>query len=104
MKKMASTLLATALALGMLSMTPARAETLVIPLGQQAADRSAQMPQRGLSKSAVAQRFGEPTKRHPAIGQPPITRWDYADYSVYFEYDRVIDSVGHRQGRSAPTP
>jgi hypothetical protein len=38
------------------------------------------------------------------VGQPPITRWDYASYSVYFEYDRVIDSVRHRQGRSTPAP
>ena len=104
MKKPHSILLASALALGMLSIAPAQADTLVIPLGHQAADRTAQMPQRGLTKGAVAQRYGEPTMRHPAVGQPPITRWDYTDYSVYFEYDRVIDSVRHRQARSAPTP
>ncbi|WP_442909146.1 phosphodiesterase [Halopseudomonas sp.] len=104
MKKMTSTLVATTLALGVSFMTPVQAETLVIPLGQQTAERSDPMPHRGLTKSAVTQRYGEPMTRHPAVGQPPITRWDYASYSVYFEYDRVIDSVRHRQGRSTPAP
>jgi hypothetical protein len=26
-------------------------------------------------------------------GQPPITRWDYAGFAVFFEHDRVIDAV-----------
>jgi hypothetical protein len=52
----------------------------------------------------VTQRFGEPSKRHTAVGQPPITRWDYPGFSVYFEYDRVIDSVRQRRPGSASTP
>jgi len=43
--------------------------------------------------SAVEKRFGAPTSRHPAVGQPPITRWDYPGFSVFFEYDRVIHAV-----------
>jgi hypothetical protein len=31
--------------------------------------------------------------RHPTVGAPPITRWDYNGFSVVFEKDRVIDSV-----------
>jgi hypothetical protein len=27
------------------------------------------------------------------VGAPPITRWDYAGFSVFFEHDRVIDAV-----------
>jgi hypothetical protein len=27
------------------------------------------------------------------VGEPPITRWDYGSYSVYFEYDVVLFSV-----------
>lgn len=104
MKKISSTLLATTLALGMSSVTPAVAETLVIPLGHQASERNDPLPQRGLTRGAVAQRYGEPVMRHPAVGQPPITRWDYADYSVYFEYDRVIDSVRHRRATGQPAP
>jgi len=38
--------------------------------------------------------FGEPDKIVSAVGDPPITRWQYPEYVVYFEYDRVITSVG----------
>ena len=46
----------------------------------------------------VEKHFGAPVTRHPAVGgasaqQPPITRWDYNGFSVFFEHDRVIDSV-----------
>lgn len=85
---------ASALSLGLIAAAPmAAADNLVIPLGQQASQASATLPQRGLSTSSVSQRYGEPGSRHPAVGQPPITRWDYADFSVYFEYDKVIHSV-----------
>ena len=53
-------------------------------------------PTRGMSMEAVKSRFGEPAQIHPQVGDPPITRWDYADYSVYFEYRRVLTSVVHR--------
>lgn len=35
---------------------------------------------------------------HILFGVPgrSITRWDHADFSVYFEYNRVLDSVVHR--------
>jgi hypothetical protein len=51
------------------------------------------LPTNGLSKSEVETRFGAPSKRHNAVGEPPITRWDYENYSVYFEYDLVLFSV-----------
>lgn len=51
------------------------------------------LPKNGLSKSDVESRFGEPVQRHSAVGDPPITRWDYDTYSVYFEYDLVLFSV-----------
>jgi hypothetical protein len=47
----------------------------------------------------VEQHFGAPVERHPTVsdpgrpGQPPITRWDYTGFSVFFERDKVIDSV-----------
>ena len=51
------------------------------------------LPKNGLSKSEVESRFGTPSKRHDAVGEPPITRWDYDTYSVYFEYDLVLYTV-----------
>lgn len=51
------------------------------------------LPKNGLSKNEVESRFGSPSKRHEAVGEPPITRWDYETYSVYFEHDLVLYSV-----------
>lgn len=102
MKFLASSLLATAV-LG-ITLTTAQADTLVIPLGHQATDSFIEMPQRGQAKSTVAQRYGEPATRHAPVGHPPITRWDYSEFSVYFEYDRVIDSVRHRRAVGTLAP
>jgi hypothetical protein len=30
------------------------------------------------------------------VGAPPITRWDYADFSVFFEHNLVIHAVARR--------
>ncbi|MFP4639335.1 MAG: hypothetical protein ACOC02_02035 [Guyparkeria sp.] len=55
----------------------------------------------GMTQSQVASRFGEPERRHapvPAKGtpkNPPITRWDYSDFSVFFERDIAIHRVEH---------
>jgi hypothetical protein len=43
--------------------------------------------------SAVQSRYGEPVTRHAAVGLPPITRWDYAQFAVYFENDHVLHAV-----------
>lgn len=73
------------------------AETLTIPLGQQAVDQQQRLPQRGISTGQVQRQYGEPATRHAAVGQPPITRWDYPGFSVYFEYDHVVHAVRHHQ-------
>jgi hypothetical protein len=51
------------------------------------------MPTRGSDMSTVEKRFGAPQARPAAVGQPPITRWDYPGFSVYFEYQHVVHSV-----------
>jgi hypothetical protein len=64
---------------------------------------SASTPASGISMSQVRQQFGNPVTEHPAVSvsagpaQPPITRWDYAGFSVFFENDRVVHSVVHRE-------
>ena len=55
-----------------------------------------------MSMTAVESTYGAPSQRHAAVGgsvaeQPPITRWDYPAFSVYFEHDRVIHAVARRQ-------
>lgn len=55
------------------------------------------LPGNGMSMAEVERRFGSPAERAPAVGEPPITRWTYDDYSVYFEHDLVIESVLHHE-------
>ncbi|MCL6692023.1 phosphodiesterase [Pseudomonas sp. R3.Fl] len=84
---------------------PAAADTREIPVGAQGDARVA-LPARGESRRAVLERFGLPDEEHPAVGSPPITRWDYREFSVYFEYDHVVDAVrAHRpQNPILPSP
>ena len=50
-------------------------------------------PRRGLSQADVRQQYGEPASIKGPIGEPPITRWDYNGFSVYFEYQTVLHTV-----------
>lgn len=71
------------------------AEDVAIPAGQQGADRNVPRPKTGLSMAQVSSRFGEPDQKIAAVGNPPISRWVYSAYTVYFENDKVIHSVLH---------
>ena len=55
-----------------------------------------ELPDNGLSKTDVKARFGDPANIHSPVGDPPITRWDYSGWSVYFEYDLVLFTVLHK--------
>ncbi|HEY1029620.1 MAG TPA: phosphodiesterase [Pseudomonas sp.] len=80
------------------------AETLTIPVGSQGADIDERnLPRKGESKRSVLERFGLADEEHAPVGQPPITRWDYREFSVYFEYDHVINSVRHHHARHLDT-
>ncbi|MDJ0794611.1 MAG: hypothetical protein QNI98_10225 [Woeseiaceae bacterium] len=58
---------------------------------------SAQMddgrPTRGMSQAKVESRYGAPASVQAPVGDPPITRWEYNNMIVYFEYDKVIHAV-----------
>ena len=92
-----------ALLVGLLPFGLVQAETVTIPVGQQAGGANV-LPQRGMSSRAVLARYGQPSRRHEAIGKPPIRRWDYAGFSVYFEHDHVVHSVQQHQSRSSIAP
>ena len=48
---------------------------------------------RGISVGEVRVSKGEPAQEIGPIGDPPISKWIYADGEVVvFEYDRVVDS------------
>ena len=53
-------------------------------------------PTAGMSMEKVIQEFGEPDSRVDPVGEPPISRWEYGNYTVYFEHQYVIHSVVHR--------
>ncbi len=54
-------------------------------------------PQRGMTMAKVEASFGNPARRVEAVGHPPIARWEYPGFVVYFEGDRVIHSVTVKQ-------
>jgi len=55
-----------------------------------------ELPQNGASMAEVRSKYGEPATAAPAVGDPPITRWDYDRWSVYFEHDLVLFTVLHK--------
>lgn len=67
----------------------ASAEELAVPQAPAETDR----PHRGMSMQTVESRYGAPTKRLDAVGHPPITRWEYPGFVVYFENQTVIHAV-----------
>lgn len=70
------------------------AEDIKVPVGQQTPElEQIARPQLGASKASVKAKFGEPVKEKAAVGNPPISNWEYADFIVYFENDHVIHSV-----------
>jgi hypothetical protein len=82
------------LALAMLlAATPLVAETVVVNDQVEVRTATVEMPARGTDMGAVEKHFGAPQAKHAAVGQPPITRWDYPGFSVYFEYQHVVHSV-----------
>ena len=89
--------ISTVLRIGILLSLPcglARAETINIPIGQQHPElQSIAKPMRGHKMAQVLSKFGEPVQRYATRGTPPITRWEYPGYFVYFEHDHVIHSV-----------
>jgi hypothetical protein len=81
------------------------AEVLLINgIAEEPANSASGMPRptRGMKMDRVENRFGAPQERLAAIGtpgsvhQPPISRWIYPSYTVYFENDWVITSVVNR--------
>jgi hypothetical protein len=93
MKRMTLSL---ALTFGMFGVMPCLADTLLIERVQAASQ--ATLPKRGMSMAQVEAQFGVAPQKYPAVGggsksNPPITRWQYDTFNVYFENDHVVNSV-----------
>ena len=86
-----------AFSLAVLAAGPVGADTLLMDNVQ--SSTQADVPHRGMSMDAVRARFGNPVTEHPAVPtnegplHPPITRWDYPGYSVFFENSTVLHTV-----------
>lgn len=69
------------------------ADTIATDNGIAVKESNIATPTRGMTMDQVAAKFGAPVNKVPAVGKPPISRWEYPGYVVYFEYERVIHSV-----------
>ena len=90
---MAATVIAAMMAAAAGLGAAASAETIVVNDQVTLRDSDVARPSRGMSMKAVESKFGAPQERHAAVGKPPITRWDYQGFAVFFENDHVIHAV-----------
>ena len=81
------------LAATLFATTSVTAEVIQLPNNTTESENVIAMPQRGMTMQEVTARFGEPLSREETVGKPPITRWKYEKFTVYFESEYVIHSV-----------
>lgn len=79
------------LTLALIASGPVAADVLLIDSIESAP--AMQTPRNGLSMTQVRQQYGDPAQEVPAVGEPPISRWEYDSYTVYFEHELVLHSV-----------
>src|ERR1700691_4142411 len=80
----------------------AGAATVAVDNGIAVQQTDVAMPTRGMTMDQVATKFGAPVTKGPAVGTPPISRWEYPGFVVYFEADHVIHSVVPNQVATQP--
>ena len=71
----------------------AGAETIAVDDSIAVKESDVNTPSRGMTMDQVASKFGAPANKVPAVGKPPISRWEYPGFVVYFEANHVIHSV-----------
>lgn len=97
MSKFITALLSLSLMIG-LSSASAEVISITDPRYQVPNDESGVVrPTQGMSMQTVEQRFGQPEQKISAVGEPPISRWIYPDFVVFFEHNLVIHSVVPRE-------
>lgn len=70
-----------------------RGTVLGMPSARAPAPTADKGPMQGMSMAQVIRQYGQPERRYGPVGDPPITRWTYSGFSVYFEYDTVLHTV-----------
>jgi len=71
----------------------AGAATVAVDNGITVKESDVATPPRGMTMDQVATKFGAPVTKVPAVGNPPISRWEYPGFVVYFQSNFVIHSV-----------
>jgi hypothetical protein len=71
----------------------ANAATVAVDNGIAVQQTDVATPTRGMTMDQVAAKFGAPANKIPSVGKPPISRWEYPGFIVYFEANHVIHSV-----------
>jgi hypothetical protein len=94
MRPHSSILSALASALVSLTLWSAPAVSEQLEMVPPPAKSTASRPGRGTTMEKVEATYGAPTRKIAPVGQPPIERWEYPSFTVYFEYRKVVHSVG----------
>lgn len=79
---------------GLFFSTLASGDVLLIEPVRESANMD--LPVNGMSMAEVESRYGTPGSKVSPVGNPPITRWVYDRWSVFFEYDAVLYTVLHK--------
>jgi hypothetical protein len=80
----------------------ASANTLLVQRVERA--KASALPRKGSTMVEVESQYGAPDQKLAAVGKPPITRWQYAAFTVYFEYDHVINAVVNKSSAEEKGP
>lgn len=75
--------------------TLSRADALDMPtdIGAPSNNSMIKTPDRGMTMEQVTEEFGKPSSVLQPVGDPPITRWIYPEFTVHFENQYVIHAV-----------
>jgi len=89
-------LLSILVAVGSLISAPiAMSESVSMQVSDQG-DQYQQTPNNGQKMENVEIEFGTPIQKISPVGEPPITKWVYQGFTVYFEHEIVLHTVVHR--------
>lgn len=80
-------------AIALLAAFGAMANAEAVNMSGATAGSDAGRPTRGMTQASVESKYGNPVSVEAPVGEPPISRWIYADFVVFFEYNKVIHAV-----------
>lgn len=78
------------------------ADTLLVERVQR--NTAATVPTKGTTMSQVESQFGPPQQKVDPVGKPPISRWVYPGFTVYFEHSHVIHAVVNKASATEQGP